>query len=204
MADWAQIGHDGPHLLHLFPGDCMFETAETLAVAGLLAVVEFPVTEVIGWEIDIFHTGSFLDLDRSNPIIFCFAGAGLYSLLPGIGHDLVTNKFTDAGKVEGHGVVALGGLDIIDGVVDVVVTAVVGIRVPDTVGSTRGFSTTLTLYCLLFACCAFLFFFLPLRDYFWRLVLSGMMAYGAFQARWTGARLGQLLDSLVPSRSSSF
>ena len=143
-----QIGHEGSHFLHLFSGDCMFGTVIILAVTGMSAVMEFPMTKGIGWENVIFHTGVFLDLDRSNPIIFCFAGAGLFSLLGYIGHDLVTNKFIEAGEVDGHGVVALVELDIIGRVVD----AVVGIRVADILGSTRGFLTTLTLYCLLFVC----------------------------------------------------
>ena len=77
----------------------------------------------------------FLDLDRSDSIIFCFAGTGSFSLLGGIGHDLETNKFAVAGKVECHGVVALVGLDIVDRVA----YAVVGIRVADILGRTRGF-----------------------------------------------------------------
>ena len=113
----------------------MFETDVILAVAGLLAVVEFPITEGIGQEIVIFLAGAFMDFDRSDPIIFCFAGIGLFSLLGGIGHNLVTNKFAEAGKVEGHRVVALVGLGIIGGVAD----AVVGIRITDTLGSTRLF-----------------------------------------------------------------
>ena len=65
-------------------------------------------------------------------------------MLGGIGYDdLVTNKFAEAGKVEGHGVVALNRLDIMGRVVVVVVTTVVGIRVADTQGSTRGFSINL-------------------------------------------------------------
>ena len=55
------------------------------------------------------------------------------------------NKFPEAEKVEGHGVIALTTLDIVGRVVVVVVTAVVGIRVTDALGSTRGFSINLTL-----------------------------------------------------------
>ena len=64
--------------------------------------------------------------------IFCFSSGtdvGLSSLLGDIGHDLVTNKFTEEEKVEGHRVVAVDGLDR---VVVVVVTTVVGIKVTDT------------------------------------------------------------------------
>ena len=59
--------------------------------------------------------GGFVNLVRSNPIAFCFpfgAGVRLSSWVAGIGHDLVTNKLAAAGKVEGQGVVALEGLDI--------------------------------------------------------------------------------------------
>ena len=118
----------------------MFETVMILAAARLLAVVEFPVTEGRGCEIVIFLARAFSDFDRSDPIIFYFAGTGIFSLLGSIGHDLMTNKFAEAGKVEGHRVVAFVGLDIIGRVAD----AVVGIRIADTLGSTRGFSTTLT------------------------------------------------------------
>ena len=99
-----------------------------------------------GHEIVIFLAGALSDFDRFDSITFCFAGAGLLSLLGGIGQDLVTNKFAETGYVEVHKVVALVGLDIMGGVAD----AVVGIRVVNTLGSIRGFSTTLTLYCLLF------------------------------------------------------
>ena len=124
----------------------MFETAMILAVAGLPAVEEFRITEGRRWEIVIFLAGAFWDFDGFDPIIFCFTGAWLFSLSGGIGHDLVTNMFAVAGKVEGHGVITLVHLDILDGVAD----AVVGIRVADTLGSTRGFSNILTFYCLLF------------------------------------------------------
>ena len=124
-----------------------------LTVAELLVVAEFSMIEGVGWEVVISLTGGFLDLDRSSPIIFFSSGTGmgLSSLLGGTGHDLVTNKCAEAGKVEGHGVVTLDRLDIMGGVMVVVVTTVVGIRVADTQGSTRGFSINCTLFCLLCA-----------------------------------------------------
>ena len=64
---------------------------------------------------------------------------------------LETNKFTVAVEVEGHVVIALIGVDMVSGVIVVVVTVVVGIKVADVLDSTRGFSIHLTLYCLLFA-----------------------------------------------------
>ena len=67
---------------------------------------------------------------------------GVSSLLWGFGHDLEMNKFTEVDEAEGHGVIALTGLDILDGLAVVVVTAVVGIRVTNTLGSTRGFQLT--------------------------------------------------------------
>ena len=78
---------------------------------------------------------------------------GVSSLLWSLGHNLETNKFAELEEgVEGHGVIALTGLDIVGGVAVVVVTAVVGIKVADALGSTRVFfSINLTLYCLLFA-----------------------------------------------------
>ena len=115
-------------------------------MAGLSAVVGFPGTEGRGWEIVICLTGACSDFDRFDTIIFCFVVPGLFSLLGGIGHDLVTNRFAEAGKVVGHRVIALVRLDIMGRVAD----AVMGIRVADTQGSTKGFSTILTLYCLLF------------------------------------------------------
>ena len=139
----TQIGHDA---LHLFPGHCMFGTAVMLVVAGLLAIADTFCTKGRGWEIAIFLAGAVSDFGRSDSIILCFACAGLLSLLGGIGQDLVTNRFAQAGNVEGNGVVALVGLDIMSKVV----ALVVGIRVADTLGSIRGVSTILTLYCLLF------------------------------------------------------
>ena len=59
----------------------MFETAGILGVAGLPAVVDFPSTEGRGWEIVTFLAGAISDFD---PIIFCFAGAGLLFMLGGI------------------------------------------------------------------------------------------------------------------------
>ena len=113
-----------------------------LFVVGLPAVVELAMveeTEGAGHNIIIFLAGVFS---------ICFAGAGPFSLVGGIGHDLVTNRFAVAGTVEGHGVVDLVGLVIIGRVVD----ALVGIRVAVTLGSTRGFSNhsyfVLSLACL--------------------------------------------------------
>ena len=116
----------------------MVGIAMMLVALGLLAIVDPFCTEGRGKEIAIFLPGTLLDLDNSNSIIFCLASAGLPSFLGGIGHILVTNRFAKAGKVEGHRVVALVRLDIIDGVV----VAVVGIRVVDTLGSIQGFSAT--------------------------------------------------------------
>ena len=76
---------------------------------------------------------------------------GLSLLVGGIGHDLVTNKFSAAGDVEGHEVVALKGLDIMGVVVVVVVIAVASIGITDIQGSTKDFSINLTLYGLLLA-----------------------------------------------------
>ena len=64
------------------PSDGVFVNALLSVVAGLLAVVEFPVTEGIGWEIVVF-LGVFLDLDRSDPIIFCI---GCWAILLGRGY----------------------------------------------------------------------------------------------------------------------
>ena len=43
----------------------------------------------------------------------------------------------------------MASLDIVGRLVAAVVTAVVGTRVADALGNTRGFSINLTLYCLL-------------------------------------------------------
>ena len=105
-------------------------------------MTEFSVTEGVGREIVICLAGGFLYFERANALTFCFSSGtdmGVSSLLWGFGHDLQTNKFADVDKVEGHGVIALTGLDIIGGVAVVVVTVVVGIRVTNAVGSTRGF-----------------------------------------------------------------
>ena len=69
----------------------------------------------------------------------------------GLDRDLEMNKLTEADEVEGHGGIALTELGIVGWVAVVVVTDVVGIRVADALGSTRGFSINLILYCLLFA-----------------------------------------------------
>ena len=108
----------------------------------ILPVAVFSVTEGTGWEVVICLVGGFLYFERSNALTCCFSSRtdmGLSSLLWGFGHDLEMNKFTEADEVEGHGVIALTGLDIVGEVVIVVVTAVVGIRVTDALGSTRGF-----------------------------------------------------------------
>ena len=83
--------------------------------------------------------------DQSHYFLFFWNWCGVIFLLGGIGHGLVTNKFSETRKVEGHGVVAMDGFDIMGGVAVVVVTAVLGIRVADTWGSTRGFSMNFTL-----------------------------------------------------------
>ena len=124
----------------------MFGTDVMFVVAGLLAIADPFGTEGRGQVIVIFLAGALLGFHRSDSMIYCFASAGLLSLLGGIGQDLVTHRFAEAGKVEGHRVRALVGLDIVGLVAD----AVLGIRVADTLGSIRGFSTTLTLYYLLF------------------------------------------------------
>ena len=120
--------------MHFFPGDGLFVAAmilavvELLVVAELLAMAEFSMTKDAGQEVVISLAGGFLNFDRSKPLIICFSsgtGTGL-SLLGGIGHDLVTNKYAVAGKVEGHGGGALTGLDKIGRMVAVVVTVVVG------------------------------------------------------------------------------
>ena len=140
--------------MYLLPGVGMFVAAMILAVTVLLAVAECSVAEGIRWRVVISLAGGFLNLVKSNPITFCFSSGtdmGLSSLVEGISHDLVTNKFAVAGKVEGHGVVALEGLDIVGRVVVAVVIAVVSISVTNTWGSTRGFSINLTLYGFLLA-----------------------------------------------------
>ena len=53
--------------------------------------------------------------------------------------------------MEGQGVIALVGLDIVGGVEVVVVTVVLGIRVTNVLDNTRSFPINLTLYCFLFA-----------------------------------------------------
>ena len=119
--------------LALLPGVGVFVAAMILAV--ILALSECSVAEGVGQDVVIFLGGRFLNLVKSNPIIFCFssgAGAGLSSLVEGIGHDLVANKFAAAGKVESHGVVALEGFNFVGGVVVVVVLAVVNINVAGT------------------------------------------------------------------------
>ena len=146
--------------------------------------------------IAIFLAGALLDFGRSDSIIFCFACAGLLSLLGGTGQDLVTNRFAEAGKVKGHGVLVLVGLDIVGGVA----AAVVGIRVADTLGSTRGVFNyphlILPLFCFSSLC--------PLRYYLWRFVPFEVMAYCAFQGRWGWGNEDQVTGPLVLSRSSSF
>ena len=132
--DRTQNGHGGPHLLHLLPEVGVFVAAVILAVVVLMAVAECSVAEGVGQGIVIYLGGGFLNLVKSNPIAFCFSsgtGVGLSSLVGSISHDLVTNKFTVAGKVEGHGVVALEGLDIMGWVVVVVVISVVRIGAAD-------------------------------------------------------------------------
>ena len=123
-------------------------------------------------------------------------------MLGGIDQDLVTNRFAEAGKVEGHGVVALGGLDIIGGVAD----AVVGIRVADTLGSTKGFFNyphlVLPLVCLVSFVSLLCF---PHDITSRRLVPSGVTGVLHLSVvGGAGARRVSYLVSLVPSRSSSF
>ena len=121
----------------------------------ILAVVVLSMTEDTGWEVVISLPSGFLYSERSNALTFCFSygtDMGVSSLFWGFGYDLETNKFIEAGEVEGYGGIALAGLGIVERVAVVVVTAVVGIRVANALGSTRGFSVNLTLYCLLFDC----------------------------------------------------
>ena len=127
-------------------------------------------------------------------------GSGLPSLLGGIGQDLVSYRFAEAGKVKGHGFVDLVGLNIMGGVVAVVV----GIRVADTLGSIRGFSTTLSLYYLLFVWWVVSLLCLLCGITSGVLCLLGVMVYWAFQGRWGWGEEGQLPGPLVLGRSSSF
>ena len=102
-----------------------------------VAVAEFCVTE---------------SAERSSAVISCFSSGtdiGVFPSLWSFGQVLVTNKFADAHEVEGHGVIVLTRLDIVDRVVVTVVTAVVGTRNTNALGNTRSFSVYITLYCLL-------------------------------------------------------
>ena len=135
-ADWAQNGHGGLHLLHLFTGDGVFMATMTLAME------EFCVTESAWWEVAISIAGGILYFDRSSALTSYFSSGtdmGVFPSLWGIGQDLVTNKFTEADKVEGQGVIAFAKLYIIGGVVVAVVTAAVGTRVIGALGSTKAF-----------------------------------------------------------------
>ena len=160
-----------------------------LAVVGLLAVVDFPSIEGRGPEIVVFLAGTLSDFDRFDPIIFCIAGAGLLSLLGGIGQDLLINRFAEAGKVEGHGVVAIVWLDIMGRVAN----AVVGIRVADTLDSTRDFQlpSPCIAPCLFGESCFSSLF--SHWYHFWRPVPFGMMVYWAFQSRWGWGKGGSYL-----------
>ena len=118
-------------------------------------MAEFSVTEGTGWEVIISLAEGFLNFERSNVLTFCFCFSsgtdmGVTSLLWDLGHDLETNKFTEVETVEGHGVIALTGLDIVGRVAVVVVTVVLGFRVTDTLGSTRGFQSTLPCIAAIF------------------------------------------------------
>ena len=128
VANWVQIVQDGLHFLLLFTGDCTI-----VAVVELLAEVGPPMAE--GIAIVTFLTGTFSH----------FGGAWQFSWVGGIGHCLVTNKFTEAGTMEAHGVKALVGFVVMGMVVDVLV----GIGTADIAGSMWGFSTIQTLFCFL-------------------------------------------------------
>ena len=151
--------------MHLFPGDCIAGTVMMLVASGLLAITDPFSTKERG-KISIILAGSLSDFERSDSTIFCFASAGLLSLLGGIGQVLVTHRLAETGKIEGHGVVDLVGLDIMDWVL----AAVVGIRAADTLVSIMGFSTTLTLYCLLFIHWVLFLFFVSFKVSPWRFV----------------------------------
>ena len=75
---------------------------------------------------------------------------GMSSLLWGLNHNLETSEFAEVEEVEGYGVIALTGLDMVGGLAVVVMAAVAGIKVINALDSTRGFSINLTLYCILF------------------------------------------------------
>ena len=192
-----QIGHDA---LCLFLGDCIVGPAVMLVVPGLLAIMDPFCTQGRMWEIAIFLAEALPGFGRSDSTIFCFASAGLLSLLGGIGQVLVTNRFAEAGKVEGHRVEALVGLDIMGWVV----AAVVGIRVADTLGSIR-VSQLPSPY---IASCSFAEYcfssLFPLRCHSWRFVHSGVTACQAFQGRWGWGKEGKPSGPLALGMSSSF
>ena len=84
----------------------------------ILAMADFSMTEGMGQEVAISLAGGFLYFEGSNALTFCSSSGidmGVSSLLWGFGHDLETNKFAEAGEVEGHGVIALTELDIVGG-----------------------------------------------------------------------------------------
>ena len=92
-------------------------------------MVEFCVTKSAGQEVVSSLAGGILYFERSSALTFFFSSGtdmGVFPPLWGFGRDLVTNKFTKADEVEGHGVIALTRLDSVGGVMVAVVTVFVG------------------------------------------------------------------------------
>ena len=109
-ADCAQTDHCGPHLHKSACG--------TAGNVMLLFGAGLPRT--IGWGIAACFGGVSSALGL---YIFWMADAGLSFLLDGIGHDLVINKFIEAGTVLGHGVSSL-----VDGMAGMAVAGALGTR----------------------------------------------------------------------------
>ena len=107
---WGQTGHCGPHLHNSSDG--------TFGNGMLLFGAELPRT--IGQGIVSCFDGAFSALSLFS---LRMGGAGSLFLIGGIGHDLATNKFVEAGTVLGNGLAFL-----VCGMADMAVAEALGSR----------------------------------------------------------------------------